>query len=125
MSLGATSSDPRSMSAVSLHSNGSQNEDWDRSESEIPADTQANLGNGVPFTTPRNSVIFPADESVERTPGKMSGSEGKSERTISQLLKMHTADGAEGQFSQEEASRIAEVLGQWVCARSLCGESFG
>lgn len=104
----------RSQSTTSVHSTGSQNEDWDRSESEIPTDTQAELGNGVP-TTPRNSVIFPADDGAERTPGKMPGaSEGKSERTTSQLLKLRAADGTQGTFSQEEASRIAEVLGQWV-----------
>lgn len=111
MSLGCSASDPRSRSSVSLHSTGSQNEDWDRSES---ADTQVELGHGAPSTTPRNSVIFPADE-VERTPGKMAAaSEGKSERTISQLLRLHKADGTGENLSQDEALRIAEVLGQWV-----------
>lgn len=105
----------RSSSTTSIHSTGSQHEDWDRSESEIPEDTQARLGNGAPPTTPRNSVIFPADDSTEKTPGKIPGaSEGKSERTTSQLLRLRAADGTEGTFSQEEASRIAEVLGQWV-----------
>lgn len=113
MSLDA--SVPRSMSSLSLHSTGSQNEDWDRSESDIPTDAQEFLGNGRPTTTPRNSVIFPADDGAEKTPGRTeAASHGKGERTLSQLLKLHAADGTEGKFSQEEASRIAEVLGQWV-----------
>lgn len=117
--MSLATSDPGSMSTVSRHSTGSQNEsqneDWDRSESDIPTDVQDLLGSGRPTTTPRNSVIFPADDGAENTPGRMAVASQKSERTLSQLLKLHAADGTEGKFSQEEASRIAEVLGQWVC----------
>lgn len=97
-----------SMSTLSLHSNGSQNEDWDRSEFDIQAETTK------PSTTPRNSVIFPVD-GTEQTPGR--GGFTKSERTISELLKLHSEKGTEGKFSQDEASRVAEVLGQWVSTR--------
>lgn len=96
-----------STSTLSLHSNGSQNEDWDRSESDIQADNK-------PTTTPRNSVIFPVDGN-EKTPGR--GAAGKGERTLSELLKLHAEKGTEGRFSQDEASRVAEVLGQWVISR--------
>ena len=98
-----------SLSTLSLNWNSSQNEDWDRSESDI----QANIGNGEsskPTTTLRNSVIFPNDGSD--TPGR--GVASKGERTLSQLLKLHAENGAQGNFSAEEASRVAEVLGQWV-----------
>jgi len=100
-----------SMSTLSLNSIGSQNEDWDRSESDIRANDHE-LSDCKPMTTPRNSVIFPAEE-VERTPGRGVASRGG--RTLSELLKLHaTETGAEATFSQEEVSRVAEVLGQWI-----------
>jgi hypothetical protein len=99
------------MSTLSLNSTGSQNEDWDRSESEIQTDQSAHN----PMTTPRNSIVFPADE-VERTPGR--GVASKGGRTLSELLKLHAEAGTEGRFSQEEASRVAEVLGQWINSES-------
>lgn len=105
-----------SMSTLSLNSIGSQNEDWDRSESDIQANNHES--DNKPMTTPRNSVIFPAEE-VERTPGR--GVASKGGRTLSELLKLHaTETGADATFSQEEVSRVAEVLGQWVspCASS-------
>ena len=55
-------------------------------------------------------MIFPNDGSD--TPGR--GVASKGERTLSQLLKLHAENGAQGNFSAEEASRVAEVLGQWV-----------
>jgi hypothetical protein len=100
-----------SMSTLSLNSTGSQNEDWDRSESDIQPNNQ--LSNHRPLTTPRNSVIFPAD-GAEKTPGR--GTASKDERTLSELLKLHAEKGAGGSFSADEVSRVAEVLGQWVCA---------
>jgi len=101
------------MSTPSLNSNGSQNEDWDRSESDIQVDSK--LSDNKPLTTPRNSVIFPAD-GAEKTPGR--GAASKGERTLSELLKLHAEKGTEGRFSADEASRVAEVLGQWVCVRA-------
>ena len=74
---------------------GSQNEDWDRSESEIQTDESAHN----PVMTPRNSIVFPADE-VERTPGR--GVASKGGRTLSELLKLHAEAGTEGRFSQVE-----------------------
>ncbi|KIM85845.1 hypothetical protein PILCRDRAFT_817086 [Piloderma croceum F 1598] len=98
-----------SMSTLSLNSCGSQNEDWDRSESDIQADS--GLSDNKRTTTPRNSVVFPAD-GAERTPGR--GVASKGERTLSELLKLHAEKGTEGRFSADEASRVAEVLGQWI-----------
>jgi hypothetical protein len=98
-----------SMSTLSLDSTGSQNEDWDRSESDIQVDNLPS--NNKQITTPRNSVVFPADGS-EKTPGR--GAASKSERTLSELLKLHAEKGTGGRFSADEASRVAEVLGQWV-----------
>ena len=33
---------------------------------------------------------------------------------MSELLKLYAEDGTDCQFSQDEATRIADVLGQWV-----------
>lgn len=104
-----------SMSTLSLNSTSSQNEDWDRSESDMHTHDHESTDD-KPMTTPRNSVIFPAEE-TERTPGR--GGASKGGRTLSELLKLHAAEtGGEGKFSQEEVSRVAEVLGQWVSLRA-------
>ncbi|KAF5366259.1 hypothetical protein D9758_005686 [Tetrapyrgos nigripes] len=97
------------MSKVSLHSNGSQSEDWDRSLTmdESPTDPK----------TPRNSVAFPADgkDGVEATP---SASGGKGKRSLSELMKLHAEKGTDCTFTTEEATRIADVLGRWINASS-------
>ncbi|KAH9831151.1 uncharacterized protein C8Q71DRAFT_715759 [Rhodofomes roseus] len=94
-----------SMSQLSLNSNGSASEaeDWDRS---MNLDTQ----------TPRNSVAFPGGEGGEGEAAAAlgRGQDGKSKRTLSELLKLHAEKGKDVAFSPEEASRIAEVLGQWI-----------
>jgi len=107
-----------SMSTLSLDSTGSQNEDWDRSESDIQVDNLPS--NNKQMTTPRNSVVFPADGS-EKTPGR--GAASKNERTLSELLKLHAEKGTGGRFSADEASRVAEVLGQWINSESSPYES--
>ncbi|KAF9041185.1 hypothetical protein BJ165DRAFT_1487556 [Panaeolus papilionaceus] len=125
----------RSLSSLST---GSQSEDdWDRSllidSSSLSVSTEPGTANSVPFTasihavmtTPRNSIVFPADE----TPGRSSryssltkndlrenGKGGK--RTLSELLKLHSEKGSNGTFTPEEATRIADVLGQWINASS-------
>ncbi|KAJ2915128.1 hypothetical protein MD484_g5286, partial [Candolleomyces efflorescens] len=100
----------RSVSSTSHASDST--DDWDRSltlpdSTFIPEDDQATR-------TPRNSVLFPAEET---TPGKsitapFRGAEGK--RTLSDLLKMHAEKGTECAFTQEEATRVGDVLGQWI-----------
>lgn len=88
------------------HSNSSTHEeDWDRSESDIQLD-------GDP-RTPRNSVLFPAGKTPDSSPRKDSR---RGDRTLSELLKHYAEKGTDCQFSQEEATRIADVLGQWVCS---------
>ncbi|KAF8801075.1 hypothetical protein BYT27DRAFT_7198651 [Phlegmacium glaucopus] len=103
----------RSLSSLSL--NSVPEDDWDRS---LP-DTQEN----APATTPRNSVVFPVDD----TPGKSSQynhnenagvQESKGNRTLSELLRLHSEKDSKGNFSPEEAARIADVLGQWINASS-------
>jgi hypothetical protein len=78
-------------------------EDWDRSEIDIQADGD--------LRTPRNSVLFPADGMLDSSPRKGGRREN---RTLSELLKLYSEKGTDCQFSQEEATRIADVLGQWV-----------
>jgi len=99
-----------SMSTLSLNSTGSH-DDWDRSESDIQLGNQPS--NSKPTTTPRNSVVFPAD-AAEKTPSR--GSVSKGERTLSELLKLHAEKETGG--SADEASRVAEVLGQWINSES-------
>jgi len=91
-------------SSISQPSRGGANEeDWDRSESNIQPE-------GDP-RTPRNSVLFPADGGSDLSPRK-GGRRG--DRTLSELLKLYAEKGTDCQFSQEEATRIADVLGQWI-----------
>jgi len=129
----------RSLSALSINSTDSQPEDdWDRSLLDVvavplpstPPRPNTPLGSVVqPSTTPRNSVVFPAEDTPGRhTRYSSSGSlhsknggvdgpsvgKGHGKRTLSELLKLHSEKGCGGRFSQEEASRIADVLGQWV-----------
>lgn len=101
-----------SMSQLSLGSNASDVEDWDRSMS---SDVDPNHSN-----TPRNSVSFPGRGAAdnEGTPGRnMSLGRGDGKRTLSELLKLHAEKGTDVNFTQEEASRVADVLGQWVGVR--------
>lgn len=58
-----------------------------------------------------NTVSFPGN-AEEQSSAPVAG--GKSKRTLSELLKLHAEKGTDVKFTQEEASRIAEVLGQWV-----------
>ena len=91
-------------STVSRDSHGSiHEEDWDRSELDIQMD-----GN---LRTPRNSVLFPADGILDSSPRNGGRREN---RTLSELLKLYSEKGTDCQLSQEEATRVADVLGQWV-----------
>ncbi|KAJ7139050.1 hypothetical protein C8R44DRAFT_584509, partial [Mycena epipterygia] len=107
-----------SMSKLSLHSNGSQSEDWDRSLSldgsqpPSPGSTTRPLAS----TTPRNSVVFPADD--EATPGRSAQTGEKGKRSLSELLRLHAEKGTDCKFSAEEASQVADVLRDWINAGS-------
>lgn len=70
------------------------------------------------------SVVFPLEDKSNEDNNKVaatnhtrSGSAGK--RTLSELLKMHAEKGTKCAFSQEEANRVGDVLGQWVCVVSV------
>jgi len=94
-----------SLSQLSLSSASSQNDDWDRS---IRGDSEPTV------STPRNSVTFPGDTFGGHEEGTPKGGVGKGRRTLSDLLKMHAEKGTDITFSAEEASRLADVLGQWI-----------
>jgi len=125
----------RSLSSLSLDSQ--PEDDWDRSLTDFlaaplpstPPHSPLPLESQHPSTTPRNSVIFPAED----TPGRhtrycssgnafhhnKSGSvEGlgkqQGKRTLSELLRLHSEKDCGGKFSPDEASRIADVLDEWV-----------
>ncbi|KAG6332946.1 hypothetical protein ID866_6141 [Astraeus odoratus] len=84
-------------------------DDWDRSETEI----QPPKGQTQTFSvTPRNSVIFPADSKGD-TPGR-GDSCGRGERSPTELMKLHAEKGTDVTLTAEEASRVADVLKQWI-----------
>ena len=56
-------------------------------------------------------MLFPADGRPDVSPGKGCR---RGDRTLSELLKLYAEKGTDCQYSQEEATRIADVLGQWV-----------
>ena len=59
-----------------------------------------------------NSVAFPGEGGVEEGTPLPVGS--KTNRTLSDLLRLHAEKGTRFTCSPEEASRLADVLGQWV-----------
>ncbi|KAG6917774.1 hypothetical protein DXG01_001179 [Tephrocybe rancida] len=111
-----------SLSSLSMNDSSSQSEDWDRSLilSDVESSSQS-LPRKISQSTPRNSVLFPVDSNA--TPGRTRANtadsparEGK--RSLSELLKLHAERGTDIRFSAEEASRVADVLGQWINASS-------
>jgi hypothetical protein len=135
----------RSMSSLSLNSVESQSEDdWDRSllldgaasvalPVEVPvADPGTSALSQLSRTTPRNSVVFPAYGTPGRAThfnschglhsrrGSVEGLEvDHKKRTLSDLFKLHSEKGSNGDYSVDEAKRIADLLGQWVCFNQL------
>jgi hypothetical protein len=106
-----TEADELNMSQLSLSSDGSQSEDWDRSMMvEQPSDTPDSR------QTPRNSVIFPSGATADQPTPKGSASQrGKQKRSLTELLRLHAEKGTDCNLSTEEAARLGDVLGQWVC----------
>jgi len=130
----------RSMSSLSLNSVESHSEDdWDCSlldgsasvafPVEVPvADSGISAAvSQLSRTTPRNSIVFPggtpgrathynSSHGLHSRSGSVEGLEvGNKKRTLSDLFKLHSEKGSNGEFSVEEAKRIADLLGQWVC----------
>lgn len=131
----------RSMSSLSLASTDSQPEDdWDHSlihdleSSSLAAPLELSTADSTAVSqlsgsTPRNSVVFPSEETPSRARRYISNQETGlhsrsasvdvldgcvKKRTLSDLLKLHSENGSNGDISVEEAKRIADVLGQWV-----------
>lgn len=124
VSATTTMSDSLERSLSSFSQSSQPEEDWDRSLLP-PEPSDPVLPDPQSHHTPRNSIVFPAED----TPGKTSSyssshtrsptidGSGKAQpkRTLSELLRLHSEKGSNGKFSAEEALRIADVLGQWVC----------
>jgi len=119
----------RSLSSLSLDSQ--PEDDWDRTLVDpntisvaVPLDAQPTTVATVNLiTTPRNSVVFPAEDTPSKSSRYSSTEEFRErvisgnvtvKRTLSELLRLHSEKGSKGKFSQEEALRIADVLGEWV-----------
>lgn len=85
-------------------------EDWDRSESDI-----------VDSGSSSARVAFPSHGQAEENGDGAVEGEGsqRGKRTLSELLKLHAAKGSDSNFSAEEATRVADVLGEWVSALFL------
>ncbi|KAG2129740.1 hypothetical protein DEU56DRAFT_902807 [Suillus clintonianus] len=82
----------------------SLNEDWDRSESDII----------VPQTqAPRHSVPFPAED-VQADCSAPGENKSRKARSLSELMRLHVEKGTGVTFNVEEASRVADVLKQWI-----------
>ncbi|KAF7297623.1 hypothetical protein MKEN_01385300 [Mycena kentingensis (nom. inval.)] len=113
-----SSDDDFSISRLSLNSSSSQSEDWDRSMS-MDDSTPPSPGaqpRQLSTTTPRNSVVFPADGGDDATPGRTGTGGGK--RSLSELMRLHAEKGTACKFTPEEASRIGDVLRDWINAGS-------
>ncbi|KAJ7621097.1 hypothetical protein FB45DRAFT_928329 [Roridomyces roridus] len=107
-----------SLSKLSLHSNGSQSEDWDRSMSQDDSQPPSPGSQTRTFatTTPRNSVLFPANhEDDNATPGR-GQTAGKGKRSLSELLRLHSEKGTDCRFTVEETAQLADVLNDWINA---------
>lgn len=63
----------------------------------------------------QNSVAFPGEEALEIDKDAPAFIAGKGSRTLSDLLRLHAEKGTEFTCSPEEAGRLADELGQWVC----------
>ncbi|KAJ7070098.1 hypothetical protein C8F01DRAFT_1115256 [Mycena amicta] len=105
-----------SLSTLSLHSSSSHSEDWDRSLSMDGSVPPSPGSQTRPLAhTPRNSVVFPSGTSAtadeDATPGR-----GK--RSLSELMRLHAEKGTACKFTQEEASRVGDVLRDWINAGS-------
>jgi len=112
------------MSQQPQTTNDSIQEDWDKSFV-----SESFCGNDA--STPQNNVVFPTVgggdsmmpgcNSAERTRARS----GQGKRTLSELLKRHAEKGTDYRLSQEEATRLGEVLGQWASLvhdlRGKCG----
>ena len=126
------------MSSLSLNSADSQPEDdWDHSlvvgGAILRASPVDELADSRTLTTishlsrmtPRSSIVFPVDGSPGRAThynsghsrsGSLEGLDiGNKKRTLSDLLRLHSEKGSNRSYTVEEAKRIADVLGQWVC----------
>lgn len=103
-----------SLSQLSLHPNGSssETEDWDRTLNVQPASGQRISLNSVAFPTGAEQQEDIAK--AQQPDAVVKGGQAEMKRTLSELLRLHAEKGTNVTFSAEEASRVAEVLGQWV-----------
>ncbi|KAG6821136.1 hypothetical protein H0H93_006475 [Arthromyces matolae] len=113
-----------SLSSLSINDSASHSDDWDRSLilSDANERSSRSASHLRSKQTPSNSVFFPTDS--DTTPGRTKvpkaedSPTGRGKRPLSELLKLHAEKGTDVQFSSEEASRLADVLGQWINASS-------
>jgi hypothetical protein len=100
------------MSNSSRHSSQPP-EDWEYPESPIhPSTANSAASTRVSFPShdgaddsPRPDVPLPSHGGSRTASGK---------RTLSELLKVHAEKGTNVHCTPEEATRLGEVLGQWV-----------
>lgn len=76
-------------------------EDWDRS---------------IVHDQSQSSITFPGQSSDHEEQQQIEANEGEEKkRKLSELLKRHAEKGTDCRLSADEANRLGEVLGQWVC----------
>jgi len=104
-------------SSASISPDTSSNDDWDRSVSMQEASTLS-TSTSEPAQS-RNSIAFPSVTDVVTTVSQhWESSKIDGKRSLSELLKRHAEKGTDVTFSQDEAQRLADVLGRWINASS-------
>lgn len=85
-------------------------EDWDHLDSPT-TDSHTTVGSTAP-----SRVVFPSHGPPDDSPPPSAPPHGSraGKRTLSELLKLHAEKGTDVHFSAEEATRLEELLGQWV-----------
>ncbi|KAI0076536.1 hypothetical protein K474DRAFT_1684790 [Panus rudis PR-1116 ss-1] len=96
-----------SLAQLSLQPN--TNEDWDTSMRDDSSPSHSDSG------AAQNSISFPGNGADDDEQGGSTGTNGgKTKRTLSELLKLHAEKGTDVHYTPEEASRLADVLGEWI-----------
>jgi hypothetical protein len=105
------------MSNSSRHSSQPP-EDWEYPESTIHPST-ANSAAPTRVSFPSHDGADDSSRPDVSLPSHGGSRTGSGKRTLSDLLKVHAEKGTNVHFTPEEATRLGEVLGQWVRVRAL------
>jgi hypothetical protein len=101
-------------------------EDWDHPElttDPTSANTTASTSNRVVFPSHGGGCdgTSAGEHDVSSAPPNalLASHRSSGKRTLSELLKRHAEKGTDVHFTTEEATRLEETLGRWVCTLSF------